>query len=40
LGKCYRRGVGVQKDSKMAHFWLKRASAQGHSGARALLGGR
>lgn len=37
LGRCYLTGTGVEKNSREAEGWLRRAAEQGHEGAAALL---
>lgn len=40
LGVCYDHGDGVQKDSKQAFYWWKKAAEQGMPEAQYLLGAR
>ena len=40
LGQMYALGQGVARDRRQAVAWFRRAAAQGHSDARAALGGR
>lgn len=39
IGLCYQRGEGVEQSGTEAEKWLRRAEAQGHQGAAALLAG-
>lgn len=39
IGLCYQRGEGVEQSGTEAEKWLRRAEAQGHRGAAALLAG-
>jgi TPR repeat protein len=37
LGGLYRKGMGVEKNSKQAVEWYRKAAQQGHEGAKARL---
>ena len=38
LGMCYFKGEGVEKDPKLAEYWIRKAAEQGYAPAQCNLG--